>query len=51
MSGSGRENPPASSNSALDNAKTFSQLMPESKSLAKISEKRLQSLLVCEIID
>ena len=35
----------------MDNAKTFSQLMSESRSLAKISEMRLQPLLVREIID
>ena len=34
-----------------DNAKIFSHLMSKSRSLAKISERRLQSLLVCEIID
>ena len=33
------------------NAKMFSQLMSKSRSLAKISERRLQSLLVCEITD
>ena len=32
------------------NAKIFSQLTFKSRSLAKISEKRLQPLLVCEII-
>ena len=31
---------------AMDNAKIFSQIMSKSRSLAKISEKRLQSLLV-----
>ena len=35
----------------IDSAKIFSQLMSESRSLAKLSERRLQSLLVCEIID
>ena len=35
----------------IDNAKIFSQLMSKSRSLAKISDRRLQSLLVCEIID
>ena len=30
----------------MDNTKTFWQLMSKSRSLAKISEKRLQSLLV-----
>ena len=30
----------------IDNAKIFSQLMSKSRSLAKISERRLQSLLV-----
>ena len=34
-----------------DNANIFSHLMSKSRSLAKISERRLQSLLVCEIID
>ena len=34
----------------LDNAKIFLPLISESRSLAKISERRLQSLLVCEII-
>ena len=36
---------------AIDNAKIFSQLMSKGRSLAKISERRLQSLLVCEIRD
>ena len=35
----------------IDNAKIFSQLMSKSRGFAKISERRLQSLLVCEIID
>ena len=35
----------------IDNAKVFSQLMSKSRSWAKISERRLQSLLVREIID
>ena len=35
----------------IDNAKIFLQLMSKSISLAKISERRLQLLLVCEIID
>ena len=35
----------------IDNAKIFSQLMSKSRSLAKITERRLRSLLVCEIID
>ena len=35
----------------MDNAKIFSELVSKSRSLAKISERRLQSLLVCEIID
>ena len=30
----------------IDNAKLFSQLMPKSKSLVEISERRLQLLLV-----
>ena len=34
-----------------DNAKIFSQLMSKIRSLAKISKRRLQPLLVCEIID
>ena len=34
-----------------DNAKIFSELMSKSRSLAKISERRLQPLLVSEIID
>ena len=34
-----------------DNAKIFSQLMSKSTSLTKISERRLQPLLVWEIID
>ena len=45
VSGSGRESLPAS-NSARENAKIFSQLMSKSRSLAKISERRLQPLLV-----
>ena len=36
---------------AIDNAKIFSQLMSKSRSLAKRSERSLQSLLVCEITD
>ena len=35
----------------IDNAKIFSQFLSKSRSLAKLSERRLQSLLVCEIID
>ena len=35
---------------SIDNAKIFSQLTSKSRSLAKISERKLQSLLVCEII-
>ena len=35
----------------IENAKIFSQLMSKNRSLAKISERRLQSLLVCKIID
>ena len=35
----------------MDNAKMFSQLMSSSRSLAKINERRLQPLIVCEIID
>ena len=35
----------------IDNAKIFSQLISKSRILAKISERRLQSSLVCEIID
>ena len=35
----------------IDNAKIFSQLMSKSRRLAKISERRLQSLLACKIID
>ena len=35
----------------IDNAKIFSQLMSKSRSLAKISERRLQSLVVCEMIE
>ena len=35
----------------IENAKIVSQLMSKSRSLAKISERRLQSLLFCEIID
>ena len=34
-----------------DNAKIFSLLISKIRSLAKISERRLQPLLVCEIID
>ena len=35
----------------IDNAKIFLQLMFKNRSLAKTSKRRLQSLLVCEIID
>ena len=35
----------------MDNAKIFSQLMSKSRSLAKISDRRLQPLLVCAVID
>ena len=35
----------------MDNAKIFSELMSKSRSSAKISEKRVQPLLVWEIID
>ena len=37
--------------STMDNAKIFSQLISKSRSLAKISERKLQPLLVCEIIN
>ena len=36
---------------AVDNAKIFLQLMSKNRSLAKINERRLQPLLVSEIID
>ena len=36
---------------ATDNAKIFSQLMSKSSNLTKISERRLQTLLVWEVID
>ena len=35
----------------IDNAKTFSEFMSKSRSLATISERKLQPLLVWEIID
>ena len=35
----------------IDNAKRFSQLMSKSRGLAKISDRRMPPLLVCEIID
>ena len=35
----------------MDNAKIFPQLMSKSRGLAKISERRLQPLLVQEIVD
>ena len=36
---------------AVGNAKIFPQLMFKSRGLAKISERRLQQLLVREIVD
>ena len=43
--------PPPEYAPAMGNAKIFPQLMFKSRGLAKISERRLQSLLVREIAD